>query len=191
MGSRSAQIARRHVGSLLLRLTRCPLPLPTGRCSKYLADDSVDVRTATENVLADFLREIREIAKIKKQQTEQAQARILANGGAASGEHSQRPLRRRQSKTTMDSSAADSERASWAEEEEADGFGKADGDDEDESDDEDWEGKGSGSWIPGQGVVVPYAEIVEILLSHVTYPSESTAPTCRYSLSLCANLTHR
>ena len=144
--------------------------------SKYLADDSVDVRTATENVLADFLREIRDIAKIKKQQSEEAQARVLANGGPANGDHTGRSLRRRDSKTTMESSTAGgSERESWAEEEEADGFGKADGgEDDDQSDEEDWQGKGSGSWIPGQGVVVPYAEIVDILLRHVTYPSEYT-----------------
>jgi vacuole morphology and inheritance protein 14 len=156
--------------------------------SKYLADDSVDVRTATENVLADFLREIREIAKIKKQQSEEAQARVLANGGVAGGEHARRPLRRRESKTTMESSnAGGSERESWADEEEADGFGKVDGEEYDEDDGEDWQGKGSGSWIPGQGVVVPYAEIVDILLKHVTYPSASPPDTIASPLQTSAD----
>jgi vacuole morphology and inheritance protein 14 len=35
---------------------------------KYLADGNVDVRLATENVLAEFLREIKYIATVQEKQ---------------------------------------------------------------------------------------------------------------------------
>lgn len=41
-------------------------------CSKYLADPTEDVRTATENLLADFLRELRDIAIVQKRAEEKA-----------------------------------------------------------------------------------------------------------------------
>lgn len=77
------------------------------------------------------------------------------------------------------------EKESWEDEEEADGFGRREDDEDDEygEEGEDWEGKGSGSWVPGQGVVVPYAEIVEILLRHVSYPSEFGFRSRRVELS--------
>lgn len=68
---------------------------------------------------------------------------------------------------------AEREKEIWEDEEAADGFGKTEEGEESDQEGEEWEGKGSGSWVPGQGVVVPYAEIVEILLRHVSYPSKS------------------
>ena len=41
-------------------------------CSKYLSDPTEDVRTATENLLADFLREMRDIAIVQKRSEDKA-----------------------------------------------------------------------------------------------------------------------
>lgn len=70
-----------------------------------------------------------------------------------------------------------------------DGYGESDLADDDEdtdtvSDDdattfgEDDEGEGSGSWVPGQGVLVDHAAIVEILLQHLSFPDEEIQETC-------------
>jgi vacuole morphology and inheritance protein 14 len=134
-------------------------------CSKYLAEDNIDVRVATENVLADFLREIRDIARVQKQLADERRARVLAGSSGSSGGG----VKRSESKLTMSSSLGrntdDRDRLVEEPEEVAP---------EDEREEE-WEGKGSGSWIPGQGVAVHYEEIVEILLRHVASPSASSA----------------
>lgn len=122
------------------------------------------MRVATENVLADFLREIRDIARVHKQQAEERRARVLVNG-LGGGTTAAAGVKRSESKMTVSSSVGKGldERA-----------GGAAGEDlvEEDEREEDWEGKGSGSWIPGQGIAVHYEEIVEILLRHVAYPSE-------------------
>lgn len=41
-------------------------------CRKYLSDPTEDVRVATEILLADFLREIREVSNVRKKREEQA-----------------------------------------------------------------------------------------------------------------------
>lgn len=42
---------------------------------KYLSDPTEDVRVATENLLGEFLREVREIAMVNKRREERAKAR--------------------------------------------------------------------------------------------------------------------
>lgn len=44
--------------------------------------------------------------------------------------------------------------------------------------DEDAEGEGSGKWVPGQGVKIDYAAIVEILLQHLERGDEEIQATC-------------
>ena len=36
----------------------------------------------------------------------------------------------------------------------------------------DWTGEGSGTWIPGQGVFVDHAAIMDIIIQHLSYPGE-------------------
>lgn len=117
-------------------------------------------------MLADFLREIRDISKVQKQQAEERRARVLANGIGSSGGVGG-GVKRSESKLTMSSALGRSldDRDKLVEEPEEAVL--------DEEREEEWEGKGSGSWIPGQGVAVHYEEIVEILLRHVAYPSAS------------------
>ena len=35
---------------------------------------------------------------------------------------------------------------------------------------EEWEGEGSGAWVPGQGVVIDYTAIMDIIIQHLSYP---------------------
>jgi hypothetical protein len=46
---------------------------------KYLSDPTEEVTTAAENLLADFLREVREIAAVNKKRQERLEAKRLAN----------------------------------------------------------------------------------------------------------------
>jgi len=113
-----------------------------------LADTNLDVRVATENLLSEFLREIKIIAQ---QQEKHAEARRSS---------------KRASRRTSDSVNVNTD----------DNFESAiDDEDEDEDNDgeevdEDWEGEGSGAWEPGQSVVVDHAQIMDIIVDHLSYP---------------------
>lgn len=113
------------------------------RCSKYLADGNVDVRLATENVLAEFLREIKYIATVQEKQA------------ADRARRESRSLRTIGSKQTLE----DDNEAVIEEE-----------DEEEEGEEEPWEGEGSGAWVPGQGVYVDHAAIMDIIIQHLSYP---------------------
>jgi vacuole morphology and inheritance protein 14 len=52
---------------------------------KYLSDPTEDVRVATENILADFLREIRHVTSVRKRAEEQA-AKAKREAAAVDGE---------------------------------------------------------------------------------------------------------
>lgn len=55
----------------------------TNQCnSKYLSDPTVDVRVATETVLADFLHEIQDVASVSRKHRERAKARKDAKAAA-------------------------------------------------------------------------------------------------------------
>lgn len=118
---------------------------------KFLGDPTVDIRTTTQNLLADFLREIGQVAEVKKMREEDWRRR--RSSGGISG----------RSRRTSHSSH---------------GVDRADEEDEMEYDDDDGhsfvddgdEGEGSGAWVPGQGVYVDHSAIVEILLQHLTVP---------------------
>ena len=38
------------------------------------------------------------------------------------------------------------------------------------AEDHNWEGEGSGAWVPGQGVYVDHAAIMDIVIQHLSYP---------------------
>jgi vacuole morphology and inheritance protein 14 len=44
---------------------------------KYLSDPTEDVRVATENILADFLREIRDVSMVRQRKEEHAESSDL------------------------------------------------------------------------------------------------------------------
>ncbi|RHZ78805.1 hypothetical protein Glove_156g45 [Diversispora epigaea] len=137
---------------------------------QFLSDASKDVRYATSAVLANFLAEIREAAEVKEQQKQQAMKHYFVE--------QQRKL------VTV------SENVSEAGESVKDG-GSVNGDGEDINlkstlDGEvNWdafslsetEGRGKGSWVPGQGVVINYIRIVEILMPHLSSQEEEIQAT--------------
>lgn len=123
---------------------------------KFLGDPTVDIRTATQNVLADFLREIREVAEVQSGREEH-------------------PRRSASQMSALD-------RGEEADDDEHD-------DDDDERYDDDDDGEGSGEWVPGQGVLVDHAAIVEILLEHLSFPGQSQSQSRSLSVSVCGTDT--
>ena len=109
---------------------------------KFLGDPTVDIRTATQNVLADFLREIREVAEVGKMREEEWKEQGTSRSRSRSEELEQKE------------GAVD------------------DVEGEEAYDDEVEDEEGSGEWIPGQGVQVDHAAIVEILLEHSSFPGQ-------------------
>ncbi|TFK94207.1 ARM repeat-containing protein [Polyporus arcularius HHB13444] len=123
---------------------------------KYLSDPTDDVRVATESLLADFLREIREVTLVQKRAEEQFKAKREATV-------TEQPRRTDAEKDklpdiTMDH---DAERAPFLTEN--DDVFDNDLETPDEKQEEE-EVRDTGAWIPGQGVRIDYAAIVEILL---------------------------
>ncbi|CDO73780.1 hypothetical protein BN946_scf185015.g108 [Trametes cinnabarina] len=113
---------------------------------KYLSDPTDDVRVATEGLLADFLREIREVTIVQKRQEEQMRARREATNNQTS--RLQDEEREKLPEITMEHP----ERGALTPDSE-----------EPERD----EVRDTGAWVPGQGVRIDYAAIVEILLQQL------------------------
>jgi vacuole morphology and inheritance protein 14 len=128
--------------------------MPLKRCTlkgrKYLADPNVDVRLAAENVLSEFLREIKYIANVQEKQEAESRRRKrkVADG--------------RENKTI-----AEEETGTVVE-----------SDEEDSDEGEDWEGEGSGAWVPGQGVIVDHPAIMDIIIQHLVFAGQSFFSRC-------------
>ncbi|TXT15887.1 hypothetical protein VHUM_00390 [Vanrija humicola] len=151
---------RMHLVSWLMVLNTVPdlelvtyLPDFLDGLLKFLADSNLDVRVATENLLAEFLREIKLIAQ---QQDKQAESHPVRRDKLSSHQ------------TTMDSASAsipphheDNESA-------------IESDDDDSSE---WEGEGSGAWEPGQNAFVDYSSIMDIIVDHLSYPDNMVQTT--------------
>ncbi|KAL5507888.1 hypothetical protein ACEPAH_5506 [Sanghuangporus vaninii] len=115
---------------------------------KYLSDPTEDVRVATENLLAEFLREMRDIAIIQKKTEERKSMRepdTLEHG-------------RRVDDRLPDITMTHPERAAFLPE----GEENRDGEPVPEADIKD-----TGAYVPGQNVKVDHAAIVEILLQQL------------------------
>ncbi|KAJ9094847.1 hypothetical protein QFC19_007776 [Naganishia cerealis] len=187
---------------------------------KYLSDPNPDVKIATETVLADFLREIKHIARVQQRiSQDQLEDRGHSNSyvsiaGAqttrrASDFHNSTVypgLRRRASKNTINTEVSeldsvctgtgtnpdagdglhtlksmmspdlghlDELREEEGEFESGDGDTSAmtyqqgnDGEEEEQESDE------HAAWIPGQGVYVDHACIIDTMIQHLSYPDE-------------------
>nr|XP_019012864.1 vacuole morphology and inheritance protein 14 [Kwoniella pini CBS 10737]OCF51645.1 vacuole morphology and inheritance protein 14 [Kwoniella pini CBS 10737] len=162
---------RMHLVSWLMVLDSVPdlelvawLPEFLDGLLKYLADGNVDVRLATENVLAEFLREIKYIAQV---QDKQAEADRLKK--------ETRSVRKRGSRHTLESAIEEDEDA--AGDESMTMATQSGYDDQDAEHENDWEGEGSGNWVPGQGVYVDHAAIMDIIIQHLSYPDELVQST--------------
>ncbi|PSR93781.1 hypothetical protein PHLCEN_2v4676 [Hermanssonia centrifuga] len=128
---------------------------------KYLSDPTEDVRIATENLLAEFLREIREITMVQRYHEDQLKAKREAESELQTrrGDGDKEKL--------PDITMATSERATFIPEH------------DDLSDDESTTpvdekekevepaDRERGTWFPGIGVRIDYASIVEILIQQL------------------------
>nr|XP_018262242.1 vacuole morphology and inheritance protein 14 [Kwoniella dejecticola CBS 10117]OBR84400.1 vacuole morphology and inheritance protein 14 [Kwoniella dejecticola CBS 10117] len=162
---------RMHLVSWLMVLDSVPdlelvawLPEFLDGLLKYLADGNVDVRLATENVLAEFLREIKYIAQVQEKQLEADRLKKET-----------RSVRTRGSRHTLESAVEDDEDA--IADESMTMTTQSRYDEQDRDHDNDWEGEGSGNWVPGQGVYVDHAAIMDIIIQHLSYPDELVQST--------------
>ncbi|PWN86574.1 ARM repeat-containing protein, partial [Acaromyces ingoldii] len=129
---------------------------------KYLSDPNTDVRVATANVLADFLREIREAAEV---------ARIRGEAEARRAQKEKEKQAQSQERVAAVDEGAEEEKR------EADGEeGPKEGAEEHEEKDEALE-EGDEDWMPAPEVRIDYAAIMEILINHITYPDEEIQAT--------------
>ncbi|KAF8592196.1 ARM repeat-containing protein [Ramaria rubella] len=136
---------------------------------RYLSDPTQDVKVATENLLADFLREVRDVTLLQKRHEAQAKVRREAE--------LQEEVRRAENEREKlpDITMTHSERAMFVPE-----HGVEDGKErEPNASDKEVDHRDTGTWIPGQGVTIDHAAIVEILIvqldSHHDEIQRSTA----------------
>ncbi|KAF8663444.1 hypothetical protein AX16_001014 [Volvariella volvacea WC 439] len=112
---------------------------------KYLSDPIEDVRVATETLLGDFLREIHNVAVVRKRMEEDAKSKT---SGAEDS------IRRSEQNDIQEQGTVTDDHKTLA--------GEVDdelGSDIDEKD--------TGVWVPGQGVKINYPAIIEILLQQL------------------------
>lgn len=107
---------------------------------KYLSDPTEDVRVATENLLADFVREIRDVSELRRRHEE------VAGTTESHGADESQPSSERAVVTPESGFASDQEYSEH----------RADRD-----------YRHTGAWVPGQGVRIDYAAIIEILIQQL------------------------
>ncbi len=81
-------------------------------------------------------------------------------------------LRRKSSKGTLESTEDVFEEEEEERGGELDGETTENGEEEKSEEEHNWEGEGSGNWVPGQGVYVDHAAIMDIIIHHLSYPGE-------------------
>ncbi|KIJ13274.1 hypothetical protein PAXINDRAFT_177021 [Paxillus involutus ATCC 200175] len=114
---------------------------------KYLSDPTEDVRVATENILADFLREIRDISVLRQRREDVAES----------------SEQRRSDEKLPDITLSHSERALFIPENDV----ICDYDGEFSEHKPEKEIRSTGAWVPGQGVRIDYSAIIEILIQQL------------------------
>ena len=126
------------------------------------------MRANAEGVLNGFLSHIKLIAHLQLEQDEQQRR------------DGERQARREESRRRRDERLQEAEEHDQSERDQA----AAVADDDDETVDdtshgepdsdkwhgEDWEGQGKGDWVPGQGVIIDYERITEILVEQLRNP---------------------
>ncbi|KAF8260639.1 armadillo-type protein [Lactarius quietus] len=128
---------------------------------KYLSDPTEDVRIAAENLLAEFLREIREVTIVRKHREEQQRVRDVE-----SEEHDRVDAERVKERSSDINALSDTERVSFLNGDSSSALPldveKPNGDAESEVHVRD-----IGDWVPGQGVRIDFAAIIEILIQQL------------------------
>ncbi|PPQ71095.1 hypothetical protein CVT24_009846 [Panaeolus cyanescens] len=115
---------------------------------KYLSDPTEDVRVATEGLLAEFLREIRDVTLVTRELEQAAKRKApLESSHRSEVEGEKLP----------DINLENAERALYMLENEAQ-------DQVHEDDTSDLDPNDTGVWVPGQGVKINFPSIIEILI---------------------------
>ncbi|GES94101.1 ARM repeat-containing protein [Rhizophagus clarus] len=131
---------------------------------QFLSDPS-DVKYSTSTVLANFLAEIREAVEVKEQQKQQSMKNYFIE---------QQKLSETASDTGESIKDGDGDDVTLVKS----SINSADGDiNWDAVSLSETEGKGKGSWVPGQGVIINYTRIVEILMPHLSSHEEEIQAT--------------
>ncbi|PCH40841.1 ARM repeat-containing protein [Wolfiporia cocos MD-104 SS10] len=123
---------------------------------KYLSDPTEDVRVATEALLGDFLDEIKRITKVQSQTKGKASERVQPTEDGK--DHST---------DLTTTTAANSDQGSFLPESDGGLFdGSSQASPNEKLYDQD------GHWLPGQGVKIHYAAIVEVMLQQLDEPHD-------------------
>ncbi|KAJ6485127.1 vacuolar protein 14 C-terminal Fig4p binding-domain-containing protein [Mycena vitilis] len=126
---------------------------------KYLSDPTEDVRVATETLLADFLREIRDVSVVRKRTEERAKS---IKSKRESIQHSDFSADDR----LPDFSVDHSERSAFiGDNDDNSAYGDESALKEDVAPEVDY--RDTGAWVPGQGVKIDYDAMIEILIQQL------------------------
>ncbi|THH29667.1 hypothetical protein EUX98_g4525 [Antrodiella citrinella] len=129
---------------------------------KYLSDPTEDVRIATENLLGDFLREIRDVTLVQRHHEEE----LRAKREAEQAEHQARRTDVDKEKLP-DITMAHSERATFIPENDDTSSYDNDSDPGVEEKEPEPDTRDLGTWVPGLGVKIDYASIIETLIQQL------------------------
>ncbi|KAH8096728.1 ARM repeat-containing protein [Cristinia sonorae] len=129
---------------------------------KYLSDPTEDVRIATENLLGEFLREIRDVTLVQRHHEEELRAKREA-------EQAEQQARRAEADggKLPDITMAHSERAAFVPENDDTSSFEQDLDTPVDEKEPIPDTRDLGTWVPGLGVKIDYAAIVEILIQQL------------------------
>ncbi|KAF9006631.1 vacuolar protein 14 C-terminal Fig4p binding-domain-containing protein, partial [Cyathus striatus] len=125
---------------------------------KYLSDPTEDVRVATETLLAEFLREIRDVTLVGRQLDDQQKSKTPAES-----------IRKSESgPEKLPDLASEGSRAAFLSENDGDlPQGKEVSVKDNDEVSSNFDDMDTGAWIPGQGVKIDYTAISEILLQQL------------------------
>ncbi|KZV64601.1 ARM repeat-containing protein [Peniophora sp. CONT] len=123
---------------------------------KYLSDPTEDVRIATENQLAEFLREIKVVTQVQKRREEARRLDVATAESRAAFAESE----------SITGTTAASDAGTGPRDEAV--YAEQDGETEpDVASPSEMQDRDPGTWIPGQGVEIHYEAIIEILLQQL------------------------
>lgn len=145
---------------------------------RCLNDVSKDVRVATSGLLQDFLDEIKEAAAVQSMQSD-VQIEINVQEQKELTQDSTKEVSAEESKTDIEEEEKVEEKEEEkedAEEKEENGLEKT-GIDEEEKLGAENDGHGKGTYVPGQGVIVQYGKIVQILVPHLSSSEQEIQKT--------------
>jgi vacuole morphology and inheritance protein 14 len=156
-----------------------------------LDDASDDVRVATSGLLADFLMEIKEAALV---QQSEFQRYLKERNKSREILEQQKQQQQQQKSSVTDESKTEQEKEKVGDnvntETQKDQAEEEEGQEEEEEEEEvaqekeneieldsENDGHGKGTYVPGQGVIVQYGKIVEILVPHLSSTQEEIQHT--------------